>query len=201
MTKISREEAVQRGAMFSAITGTKGAAVTGTSADVRGMLTAVYGTTRHGKDVIDTREAAKRLGVSQRTVQRWLAGQNKPAEDHLKKLQTKSRQSATTKRGRARAVKRAIAAKKIQAEGVRVRVGGTQGPQGYQRDRNSAQKLSPEEYQGLLDAYAAGGDDGALNYLQAVYGEKYVDNWKFDQVSDFRIDGLSDVDRVDPRAL
>lgn len=201
MTKITREEAVQRGAMFSALTGTTGASVTGNSNDVRGMLTAVYGTTRRGKDAIDTREAAKRLGVSQRTVQRWITGQNKPSTDHLKKLQTRSRQSATTKRGRARALKRATASKRIQTDAVRVRVGGTQGPQGYQRDRNSAQKLSPEEYQGLLDAYATGGDNGALNFLQSVYGEKYVDNWKFDQISDFRIDGLSDIDRVDPRAL
>lgn len=200
MTKISREEAVQRNAMFSAMTGTKGANVAG-GGDVRAMLNAVYGATRRGKDVIDTREAARRLGVSQRTVQRWLAGKNKPSSDHLKSLQTKSRQASTTKRGRERAVKRAVANKKIKADGVRVRVAGTQGPLGYERDRNSAQKLSPDEYQGLLNAYASGGDDGALNYLQSVYDAKYVDNWRFSGVSDFRIDGLTDVDRDDPRAL
>lgn len=201
MAEISSETLAQRRALFEAITGKSGADVSGQSGNVAGMLQTVYGTTRNGQQVVDTREAAKRLGVSQRTVQRWMSGQNKPAGDHLKALQKRSRQAVTTKRGRERAVKRSAAAQAVKGDGVRVEVSGMQGPKDYARDRRSGQKLSPDEYQALLEAYAAGGDNGALDFLQAVYSEKYVDNWEFGAVSSFRINGLSAVDRADPRAL
>ncbi len=201
MAQLSREELQQRQALFTALTGNAGAQVSGTSSDVRGMLSTVYGTVRNGQPAVDTREAAKRLGVSQRTVQRWIKGENAPAPERLKTIQKKSRQAATTKRGRARAVKRATTSSKFVTEGVRVRVAGDQGPAGYSRDRSAAQKLSPEEYQELLEAFAEGGEAGALEFLQSVMSEKYVDNWQFNRVNDFRIDGLAAIDREDPRAL
>lgn len=202
MARPTPEDAAQRQALFEALTGNAGANVTGTSNDVAGMLRTVYGTTRHGQATVDTREAARRLGVSQRTVQRWIKNENQPSPDHLKALRTRSRQASTTKRGRARALKRALASAPRPQAGVRVEVAGFQGPKDYGRDRLSRQKLNPEEYQELLDAYAAGGDQGALTYLQGIYDEKYVDNWQFGSISSFRVDGLgSSTLRDDPRAL
>lgn len=40
-----------------------------------------------------------------------------------------------------------------------------------------------------------------MEYLAAVYSERYVDNWQFNKVADFRISGLSDLERDDPWAL
>lgn len=190
----------QRREMFQALTGTQGAAV-GDPNDVAGMLRTVYGTVRRGQPAVDTREAARRLGVSQRTVQRWLRKENTPSENHLKGLRQRSRQAATTKRGRARALRRAVTSSSFQQQGVRVEVSGMQGPVDYTRERRSQQKLTPEEYGELLQAYAEGGDAGALAFLQGVYSEKYVDNWEFGDVASFRLGGLTALDRDDPRAL
>lgn len=77
-------------------------------------------------------------------------------------------------------MKRSAAAQAaVKGEGVRVEVSGMQGPKDYTRDRRSGQKLSAEEYQALLEAYTTNGDNGALDFLQAVYSEKYVDKGPF----------------------
>lgn len=202
MAQIPREKLNQRQVIFEALTGTKNSAAGGQPGSVRGMLEGLYGTTRNGKPTVDTREAARRLNVSQRTVQRWLKNDHTPSTDHLKTIQKRSRQAVTTKRGRARALRRAASTQPSPTEGAKVNVRGTQGPRGYAREgRNATQKLSPEEHQGLLNAYAEGGDDGALNYLSGIYSEKYVDDWQFNSVTDFRMSGLSSTDRDDPRAL
>lgn len=202
MVQIPREKLNQRQVMFEAITGTKNSAAAGQSGSVRGMLQGLYGTTRNGQPAVDTREAARRLKVSQRTVQRWLKNDNTPTTDHLKSIEKKSRQAVTTKRGRARAIRRAAATQPSTKEGIKVTVHGSQGPRGYIRDnRNATQKLTSQEHEGLLNAYAVGGDEAALNYLTGIYSGNYVDDWQFNQVTDFRMNGLSSTDRDDPRAL
>lgn len=200
MAKPTPEDLTQRSVLFGALTGHGKAAVSGTSNDVRSMLATVYGSSRNANGV-DTKEAARRLGVRQRTVQRWIRGDNAPSEEHLKALRTRSRQAATTKRGRARAIKRAIAGQRITPGGVRVKVAGTQGPSGYLRDRGIQQKLTPEEYQGLLEVYSQGGDNAALDYLQNVLSDKYVDDWRFGNVNGFQVNGVGPNDQADdPRA-
>lgn len=200
MAKPTPEQLQQRDLLFSAFTGQRTRPSADT--DVRSMLQTVYGTVRRGVDVVDTKEAARRLGVSQRTVQRWLKGEHKPSSEPLKKLRTKSRQAVTTKAGRARSLKRAMANQKVLRGGVKVRVQGKQGPMGYERDNRSAQqKLSPEEHQMVMQAYAEGGDAGAMSVLQDLFSQKYVDGWNFESIKDFRIDGLGEADRDDPRAL
>ncbi len=199
-----REDATtRRTAIFRALTGNTHADV-GSGKDTAGMLRTVYGTTRRGEFTVDTREAAKRLGVSQRTVQRWLKGTHAPSTDHLKQLQTRSRQAVTTKRGRARAIRRATTGINAQAreKGANIRVAGNQGPAGgdlgYARDRITARNLSPQEYEALLNAYAEGGDTAALEHMQSVWSQKYVDGWAFNSVQDMRL-GEFDA-RQDPRA-
>lgn len=202
MVQLPPEKLNQRQVMFEAMTGTRNAAAGGKESSHRGMLQGLYGTTRNGKPAVDTREAAKRLNVSQRTVQRWLKNDRIPSPEHLKEVQKKNRQAVTTKRGRARSIRRAATTRPSPKEGVKVTVKGTQGPKGYARDnRNATQKLTPEEHQGLLTAYADGGDDAALNYLAGIYSAKYVDDWQFNSVTDFRMSELSSTDRDDPRAL
>lgn len=202
MARPSNDDLQRRTQLFSAITGSAGAQVTGDTRDVRGMLQTVYGTTRGGKPAVDTRKAAKSLGVSQRTVQRWLKNTNTPSPDHLKKISTKARQTATTKRGRARAARAAAAQRPdIAQKGTTVKVVGFQGPSGYEFDKQRAsfQHLSPDEYQQMVAAYVENGDQGAMQFLQKIYDREYVDDWRFGTVNEISFKpGRSRFD--DPRA-
>lgn len=170
--------------------------------DIRGMLQNVYGTVKDGEIHVDTRKVAQYMKVSQRTVQRWMKGTNVPSADHKKSLTKKSRQTITTKRGRARSLKQATKQASQAKKPVTVNVAGLQGPRGYERDRNSKKEISPEEYEQLLASYADGGDPAALEYLTGIYSDRYVDDWHFGDVSGFRIDGFGGTsDRSDPRAI
>lgn len=213
MARQTSEEATQRRALFSAITGRSSAGTTGASNDVKGMLSNLYGAPRTVKDkngstrtisAVDTREAARRLGVTQRTVQRWLSGQNKPTSVHMKKIQTRSRQAATTKRGRERAVKRAIR-NAPPTRAVKVTVTGFQGPHGarepYGRNRNAVHNLSAEEYQQFLQAYTEGGDSAAAKYLELTFQDYAAEGWTFKTIDNVHIGAGGNAGREDPRAL
>lgn len=150
---------------------------------------------------ISTAEAAKALGVSQRTVQRWLKGVHNPKQTVMNNLKKKARQAVTTKRGRQQMVRRARANQRIPMGGVKVSVTGTQGPRDYSRDRTIQQKLTPEEYENFRSAWAMGGDVAAREYLEAVLSEKYVDDWKIGKISGMSMNGIdAGDDRSDPRA-
>ena len=207
--------AKQRNAVFEAFTrqeATPTGAGEGAPGVVR-MLRSLYSTTRSVKaeggaermiTSISTKEAARRLGVSQRTVQRWIKGQHNPSATVMKKLTTKARQAVTTKRGRTQAVRRAIANQKPTANGVRVRVSGMQGPgsKEYSRLRDIGQKLTPEEFEGLQHAYMEGGDSGALDFLENVLSDKYVESWNNDYLTGLQFDGVGPHDNDgDPRAF
>ena len=94
-----------RGKLFAALTGRQ-VDVSGTAgADLRGQLMAVGGPSGRTKSGIDLTKAAKGLGVSRRTVERWVKTEQtgdgqRPSPGHAKKLATKARQAATTKAGR-----------------------------------------------------------------------------------------------------
>lgn len=192
----------RRNTLFQAFTGRSGAQTSGKApGDVRGMLNTLYGTSRQGHAAVDTRAAAKGLGVSQRTVQRWLKNDSKPAGENLAKLAKKSRQAATTKRGRAQAVRRTSNAL-YRKNGVKVEVRGWQGPTNdpeYKRNRRATQNISPEQYEQLMNAYAEAGDEGAMAYLEGVFHEKYVNDWQFNTVDGFSLHSLSDVEQQDFR--
>ena len=64
----------RRSSLFRGLTGRQGADVSGkagTSPDLRGMLLAAYGPGARGG--VNTAAAAQDLGVSRRTVERWVA--------------------------------------------------------------------------------------------------------------------------------
>ncbi len=203
--EIPAEDPVKRrNTLFQAITGRRGAQTSGSAtADVRGMLSTLYSTSRRGESVIDTRAAAKGLGVSQRTVQRWLKADAKPAGVNLQKLTKKSRQAATTKRGRAATIRR-TANPDFRKNCAKVEIRGWMGPSDdpqYKRNRRAMQNLTPEQYEGLLDAYAQGGDEAAMAYVQSVFHDSYVDDFRFNTVDRFDLHSLSELERQDFRNL
>lgn len=196
----------RRTELFRALTGNTHADV-GSGKNVAGMLRTVYGTTRRGKLTVDTREAAKRLGVTQRTVQRWLKNTHAPKADHLKDLQTRSRQAVTTKRGRARAIRRATTGINAEArkKGANIMIAGNQGPAArvdpdYGRDRVTSRNLTAVEYEELLNSYAEGGDTAALAYLEGVWDAKYLvgGDWNFNTIDSVRLTEY-DFKQHDPR--
>lgn len=181
----------QRSAIFSGLTGSKAPAPDGRG-DLRGMITSIYGKNARGGP--DTARAAKGLGVSQRTVQRWLKGTNAPKPETLKKITTRNRQRMTTKRGRAKianSLKSSALAGKTTSYSVNVH--GIQGPTSdpnnwdYLRYGNANEQLSPQQYEQLLDAWAKDGDDGALSFLRQHYSSNYVDDWHFHGVDGITI--------------
>lgn len=186
----------RRSSFFQALTGRANADVTGSAGgDVRGMLIAAFGTSKRDATKPDTAAAAKSLGVSQRTVQRWLADptrqHQRPRTETLKKLTTRARQAATTKRGREKAIRDTLLAKGLPT-GMRVSVTGQQGPErAYARFRTANFDLDdPSLSSGFVTAYIDGGDQGAIDWLRDNSDLTYnMDRWYFGEVEDVDIRG------------
>lgn len=184
----------RRGSFFSALTGRKDAEVSGKSDNTMGMLRTLFSKS-DGK--INTRQAAKDLGVSQRTIQRWVKGTQHPKTDNLARLNTKSRQAATTKAGRRKAVAQAHNGKFSQ-KGAKITIRGHQGVPGsnangdkYARYRAATLKMTPDEMQDLMHAYAETGDAGVHDFLQQHYSNNYgAGEWNMDFIN--KID-ISDI--------
>jgi hypothetical protein len=190
----SRFTADLRNALFRSVTGRAGDVSGRADADVRGMLTAAYGPGPRGA-AINTRAAAQDLGVRQRTVQRWLAGDerqhNRPSDTHLRGLARKARQAATTRAGRRRALA-GVRGSSMTRYGSKMAVRGVQGPtaagRDYRRSRQVLLQLDPDSVTDLLDAYEAGGDKGLVSWLEEYAGDHYVDGWGFDSIEHLGLD-------------
>lgn len=186
-----------RGIFFRAITGRRGADVDGTdSGGIRGKLLAAFGSSGRDATRPNTAAAAKGLGVSQRTVQRWLAqeGQERtqPRASNLKALNARARQAATTKRGRQQALATSRA-NILGNRGMRFTVNGVQGPDhgpGYARLRNVNFDLSPDQAQAFLAAWQQGGDAAAQQYITSNAPDIYHDSWVFEHINDVNISGI-----------
>lgn len=185
-----------RGRIFAALTGNASADVSGsTGGDLRGMLMAVGGPSGKTKSGIDLTKAAASLGVSRRTVERWVktssTGQGqKPSPQHLKSLRTRARQAASTKAGR-RGALQTVRDRKVLSRGARLTVSGLQGPKvagrDYMRVRTTQVDLDPLAAQDMLAAYEAGGDKGFMGWMTQFYGDQYVDDWAFDGFDNIEI--------------
>lgn len=180
-----------RGRLFAAVTG-RGGDVTGTGS-VADMLRATYGETRRGG--VNTRAAAENLGVSQRTVQRWIAGANRPSAAHQRDITGNARRTATTQRGR-RAALSGPRRSSLSRNGARLNIAGAQGPsldgKDYKRRRAVTLTLDPAAAQAMLDSYERRGDRGLVTWLEGYADEAYVSGWSFDSIDDITVDGLRD---------
>jgi transposase len=185
-----------RGKLFGALTGRAGDVSGQPDGDVRGMLMAVGGPART-KSGIDLSAAAKSLGVTRRTVERWVTDateKGKPRGKNLDNLVGKARQAATTKQGRRAALANARKGP-MTRYGAKMTVRGEQGPtmQGkdYRRFRKLDLVLTPESVEEMLDAYERGGDKAFLSWLEGYTDENYLEGWGFDSIAD--------MDLTDPR--
>lgn len=184
----------RRKSLFTALTGRDGD-VSGKAdpQNTEAMLRAAYGTTQRG--AIDTKTAAADLGVSQRTVQRWVAAdtqkRSRPRADRLKALAAKARKAATTQAGRRQAMKDTRSSnrgQRMSRRGANVSITGMQGAGSkkgtYLRNRTISFQLSGAEVDALWLAYEQGGDQGASDWLTDQAGDKYLDGWQFETIGD-----------------
>lgn len=177
----------QRNTMFRKMTGRSGADVS-TTGSVRGMLQAAFGRGPRG-GAVDTKAAAKALGVSRGTVRRWAAGTQQPTPAHLTTVKSSARRAASTKAGRRagttdfRASAQGAAALRT---GTTVWIRGVQGPGSYERDREiSGIDLNPDQLDALLRTYEENGDAGLITGLTEFLDANYVADWNMLTIEDF----------------
>lgn len=174
--------------------------VSGKGTNIVSMLRTAFGEGRQGRPV-DTKAAAAGLGVSQRTVQRWIAGEGKqrikaPRADHLAALRKASRQAATTRKGRKRMVAEARRSRKFaqgKTKGIRLTVRGMSGfadaGQHYLRYRSVPLKLTPDQVDAMWDAYERGGDKGFSDWLTSR-SQDYLTGWEYESIDSLQFDSL-----------
>jgi hypothetical protein len=189
-----------RGTLFTALTGRGGDVSGRPDADVREMLLAIGGPadTRSG---INLTAVAAELGVSRRTAERWVttAGQKiRLRGANLAKVVARSRQAATTKAGRRKAMAAVRAGARVRY-GAKLSITGQQGPlragTAYRRRRRIDLVLDPQAAEEMMTAYEDGGDKGYMAWLESYASENYLDDWGFDsldriEVADPRESGL-----------
>ena len=189
-----------RNRLFAALTG-RDADVSGKpGGDLKGMLLAVGGSSTRTRSGIDLTRAAGRLGLSRRTLERWVKttetgeGQ-RPSPAHAKSLAKKARQAATTKAGRKAALAGSTLRRSITARGARISISGDQGPRAAGRDyiryRTTMLELDPGDAEAMMNAWENGGEKGFMSWATTHWDQDYLADWKFGEV-----DGI-DVERPD----
>lgn len=176
-------------ALFRGLTGRAG----NPTGSIKEMLIAAYGSNKPGRP--DTRKAAQDLGVSQRTVQRWIAGEdrkqrNKPKADSLSKVRIRARQAATTKKGRKAAVQKArenLSNRKAVQLSIYAMQGPKTGGKDYSRLRSTSIQVSGDEVEAMFDAYERGGDKAVTQWLETQYSGSYVPDWGLADIRDMKL--------------
>lgn len=179
--------------LFSSLTG-RPAAISGRpDEDTERMLKAAFGEGRRGR--ADTRAAAHGLGVSQRSVQRWLAG-SPPSAGNRKALATRARRAATTQQGRRAALADVRGSAMARRRGT-LRLTGLQGPlrkgRDYLRARTIELGFDPDQLEDLFGAYEKNGDIGVISWLEghaAIPKEEggYLPGWAIGDITDLNFD-------------
>lgn len=179
-----------RGRVFQALTGQAGADVSGAAnGDLLGQLRAIGGSSARTRSGIDLTRAATRLGVSRRTVERWVTnattgGGRRPSPTSARTIASRARSAATSRRGRRDAVQ--ATRRQAAQRGARLAIRGRQGPtragKGYIRDRTTIQDLTPDQAAALFDAYERGGEQGFLDWATNYWDANYLEDWGFETV-------------------
>ncbi|MER7498317.1 hypothetical protein ABT033_37730 [Streptomyces pharetrae] len=127
------------------------------------------------KEVLgSTKAVAQRLGVSERTVQRWAAGDSKPRFGNARKLKNFVRNDPQMRRAQLSNLRQA----RIRNQGSRVKARGEMGVTAagkkYRRTREIETELSPDAMNEIMERWLQGDDAGALDALNEALGNEYV---------------------------
>lgn len=133
------------------------------------MVRDLYGDTQRGTP--NTRAAAEQLGVSQRTVQRWLqhgVPTRSEAAENLTRRHGSWRDTAPGRRARLSGRRET----RLRNKGTSmVFVGKIRISSADERRRGTTVLISPERMGSILDASLAGDDKLALNRLEDAFGD------------------------------
>ncbi len=173
--------------LFGALTGRAGDVTGAAGGSITDKLAAAFGPGKRGA-AVNVQAAAKALGVTPRTVQRWISGQiRNPKPGHSRDLTRMARQAATTKAGR-RAALAATRGDRASRYGATLRIQGTQGPMDYERPKRWANlDLTGDDIDAMRAAYEDGGDKGLMSWTQGWLDQNYVEDWNIQTLDDWDI--------------
>lgn len=162
-------------------------AVTRTQADttppnLQMMLTEVYGAGRGGRP--NTKAAAADLGVSQRTVQRWVTNasqRNKVSAAKLAQVEQKfqTKQNSPTHR---RTQLSPAREKRLRTTGAKVRFNGTVSVSSDRRKRKIEYRFTGDQLDPVIDAYLQGGEKGARQAFEDMLNDYYAEGMGIDSI-------------------
>lgn len=144
-----------------------------TSTNPEQMVRDLYGVTRRGAP--DTRAAAAALGVSQRTVQRWIRAGRLPVRARTggpAELQQRHRAWKASPEGRRAALSPRREAR-LRNKGTTIRFLGVISISADRRRRSTSVLLSGDQMSRILDAALAGDDVAAHEALEDAFGESF----------------------------
>jgi len=134
--------------------------------DVRTLLSDLYGTNQRGG--VDAKTAGAELGVSARTVQRWVKADRLPQNANGTKARSDWRASADVRAGRMNARRE----QRLRSKGTTIRFTGTLKVSTDSRKRTDLPiELTPEQTSDILDALLAGNDEDARIALEDAFGD------------------------------
>lgn len=193
------DKAATRRALFEGLTGRTDHSFDRTSPeDVESMLMTRFAYVYRGEERVNTADAAKFLGVSRRTVQKYLKQGFVPEKSpSYRKLRLAVRQQVTRKAGRQAITTQARqrAAEAIQQTGgVRLSVYGMQGPppsskEDLRRMRNAYHEISGDQFEQMLTAYDEGGEQAMQSWLQGTFAGEggYLPDWTISSIERIEI--------------
>lgn len=153
-----------------------------------GQLRAIGGASARTISGIDLTRAAAGLGVSRRTVERWVARERtgvgqRPSPRHAAALAARSRSMATTRAGRVSAMAGTERVASL-ARGAKLTVSAVQGPRSveYMRPRTVSVMLDPDQASAMADAWQGGGQRGLMRWTVGHFRQEYTDGWRFGDV-------------------
>lgn len=134
-----------------------------------------------------TRGVAQQLGVSQRTVQRWLKGTHRPSGTNRQRVRGLERDPNVRA-----AVRPPRRSNRLRRQGARVVIDANQGPRGYERPRVIDFRMSGDAIERIEDLWYAGDEEGARQaFLDAItddYANGEVDSWDIGFINSWRFE-------------
>lgn len=140
------------------------------SVSPRERITDLYGTDPRGRP--NTRAAAEDLGVSQRTIQRWLKADREPSSPAGRQLTHQHQSWRSSAAGRAGQINSRREAR-LRKSGTTIQYKGLIAISADRRKRNTSVLLTGEQMSTILDATQAGDDDAALSALEDAFGDVF----------------------------
>lgn len=156
------------------------------SGDRTAQMIAAFGRSPRDPARPDVAAAAQKMGVTRRSVQRWLSGGGM-SRAHTDRLNRDARQAMTTKRGRA-AVAKAQGPLRPPPGANGVTLKGVQGVvsdlAAHFRHRDTTVQLSEEDLDRLQSLWVEHGTQGVEAFMQQQLDRRYVSGWQVESMDD-----------------